>query len=31
MSRVLHPLLAMLVSLTHQELARQIAYLKKGK
>ncbi len=29
MSRTLHPLFVMLMSLTQQELARQIAYLKK--
>ena len=28
MRRMLHPLFAMLVSLTHQEMARQLAYLK---
>ncbi len=29
MRRTLHPLFVMLASLTHQELARLIAYLKK--
>ncbi|MBV10485.1 hypothetical protein [Rubinisphaera sp.] len=29
MRRTLHPLFVMLASLTQQELARQIAYLKK--
>ena len=29
MRRALHPLFVMLASLTHQELARQVAYLKK--
>ncbi|MCG6156603.1 hypothetical protein [Rubinisphaera margarita] len=29
MRRTLHPLFVMLASLTHQELARQVAYLKK--
>lgn len=29
MSRILHPLLALLASATRQELARQVAYLKE--
>jgi putative transposase len=29
MGRILHPLLSLLASVTHQELARQVAYLKE--
>lgn len=29
MGRILHPLLALLASVTRQELARQVAYLKE--